>query len=290
MQVEPPRACRRVGREQIERLQREVVEARGLFERERRGGAFGGTHRVGDRAFGVRRGCRLRVVVREIGQRFLAGRREPLDRLGDLAVQARAAGGGRLRVQRLADERVREGIAARDAGRLLHEASGERLVQDVEQAIFRKIGQRLKDRKVEFAAHDRREAEDAVARLTQARKPAADDLADALRNAELLRSSHVLRLVEACQRARLAEMAQHFTDEERIAFGVLGHRACQRSRALAADPAGDELLDMRLAQSAQSDPDDPLVAPQIRQDLGEWMRAAQLGLAVCRHQAQRRLV
>ena len=87
--------------------------------REALGGAGRGAGRVVDGALGVHRAPGLEVVVGDLPEPLVdLVRVQRLDRLADLAMDHGPARRRDLRVQRLADEGVGEGVAARPLARL----------------------------------------------------------------------------------------------------------------------------------------------------------------------------
>ena len=84
-----------------------------------------------------------------------------------------------------------------------------RLVDRVEEKVVRDLAEGLQDVEVELPAEDGGEGERAHARLAQPRHAPEDDVANPLRQAR--------------RQARLVEMAEHLTDEERIPAGALGY-------------------------------------------------------------------
>ena len=96
-------------------------------------------------------GGRLDEVVGQLG---LAARRVALERLADGGVQAGAAGGGQVAVERLADEAVGEAERAGRPRRLLEQLHGERLVEALEEVGAVDARRPLERRELEVAALD----------------------------------------------------------------------------------------------------------------------------------------
>jgi hypothetical protein len=105
-------------------------------------------------------------VVGELGHRGIRVRLEdPLERLADPAVELHAAGAGELRVQGLADERVREAVAPLRVRRLGHDLALDRLLDRVDQLRAGLAVQALEHVEVELAADGRRQRQDLVCLL-----------------------------------------------------------------------------------------------------------------------------
>ena len=147
----------------------------------RGGGPVTGPDRVADRLVDVAAVACLEEVVGELGHVRLGVRGvKSLEHLADLTVEARAAGGCQLFVERLADQRVGERVAAYRARHLRHHAGRHRLLEGFEEAIRREVGETLESVEPELAANHRRGGENAIALRRQVVEAAADHLAHAL--------------------------------------------------------------------------------------------------------------
>ncbi len=144
-----------------------------------RGGPLG----VGDGAVGRPRpgGAEVPCQLREprIGTRLV----DALDRLADPQVRPRAPGRRELALERGAQQRVRERVAAGRARDLHQQRAAHGRVEDVEQLVLGQAGDRLEQVEVEVAADQRGDAEHGAGVLGQPADAGRDHVAHALRHA-----------------------------------------------------------------------------------------------------------
>ena len=153
------------------------------------------------------RGC-LDEVVRQLG---LAGG-GPFERLAHGGVQAGAAGGGQVAVERLADEAVDEAERAGRTRRLLQQLHGERLVEALQEVGTADPGRALERGELELAALDRGHLERIEDLRTQRQQAPADGVAHAVGQRQALAQ----RLVDA---ALGHQQAHDLVGVERVALG-----------------------------------------------------------------------
>ena len=149
-----PAAALGVRERLFERLERHLVQARGLLVGEDAGRALGGALGVLDRLRRAAGRRREREVVRQLGQRRLRRLRfELLERLGHAQVQSRPARGGEAVVERLADQRVGEAAAAVDARHLGDHVRRYALLDHLVDLVLVEIADSLEHLDPELAAH-----------------------------------------------------------------------------------------------------------------------------------------
>ena len=142
---------------QVERVERRLVEARGLLVGEERERAIAGAPGVAQALVEVAAGDGVVRELGEVGSRLVAVER--LERLDRQPVQPDAAGGREPLVERVADEDVGEAKTTAAAGNVGDDAGGHRLVEHVEQLVLRDAGQARERVERELAAEHRREHE-----------------------------------------------------------------------------------------------------------------------------------
>ncbi len=195
---------------------------------------------------------------------------ERLERVGDRAVQPHPPGEAQLLVDRLADERVGEAVAAGPRAVLADELRGGRLLDGLEDVDARERVEALEQGEVEVAPDDGGGLQRAVRAVAQARQAAAEDLAHALRDPRA--------------RARLAEVAHDLLEEERVARGLLVQR---RRELVGAEPAAHELRDVARLEPGERDALVEPLAAEVAERGGERMGARELALAVGADDEQR---
>ncbi len=244
----------------------------------------GGGVLVGELRHAVARGAERdvdrgrRVAARRgrepVGRELAEARRvvpvERLERVGDRAVQPHAPGEAQLLVDRLADERVGEAVAAGPRAVLADELRCGRLLDGLEDVDARERVEALEQGEVEVAPDDGGGLQRAVRAVAQARQAAAEHLAHALRDPRA--------------RARLAEVADDLLEEERVARGLL----VERGRELVgAEPAAHELRDVARLEPGERDALVEPLAAEVAERGGERMGARELALAVGADDEQR---
>ena len=116
-------------------------------------------HGVADRLLG-RGTARQQVVVGKLGEvRFQVPGVQPLEPLGELAVQARTPSRGQVLVDGVADQHVGEAQPSLAIGHVAHEARGHRLLERRDEAVLVQAADRLQRLDVELAPDHRRQAE-----------------------------------------------------------------------------------------------------------------------------------
>ena len=171
---------------QLERLQRQLVQARRLFVREKLERAIAGALRVPEGLVEVSARGSLEEVMGKLGQmRFLILRVERLERLAGASMQLHPPGSRQPFVQGLADERMPEPQASARAWHRRQHTSCDRLVEQVEQFVRGDLGQPLQGIERELAAEHGGEREhDQLHSSDRWPQPPPDHLADALRDPE----------------------------------------------------------------------------------------------------------
>ena len=200
---------RRVGRlAQPLGVERALQLARLVLPCERLRRPVGRLPGVADRGLDAAEMARLEEVVGQLGHVGAQLGAVRLERLGDAAVQPHAPCVAQARVQRLADQRVREGQPVGVVGRR-EQPRGDGAVEHVDDGAPRRLGRVLEQRGPERLAGDRREREDLPRLLAEPRHAPHDDLAHALRDHQLVERPPRI--------ARLGEHAQHLPQEQRVA-------------------------------------------------------------------------
>ncbi len=212
---------------------------------------------------------------------------EVLERVRNLAVQATPPRSGQVDVDRLADERVRERVAAREAVGLDQHAGANGLVERVEQRVGAAagVGHALEQRQGHAGAGHRGDGEDLGGVLGQAHEPPADDLAHALRDPELFQRELAGRGEPL---ARVDDLAQDLADEEWVSARLLVHGARQGPALgveIDVDLERQQILDLVGAQAGQRVTLDPGLAPQVGEHLDQGVRPGQLGVTERAHDA-----
>ena len=184
-----------------------------------------------------------------------------------------------------AHERVGERVPTGRARRLADQAELRRLVERVEQLVARRAARALDRREVERRADHRADREGLVHRVGQPGEPPADDLAHALGDAEVGDRARggPAPVVVLHDRAGLGEVAQHLTDEERVALGLGVQRRGEIPAALGELVTGDvrhEAGDLVLVEALEVEAVDAGLAPEVAEHVRERMAAVEVGVAV----------
>src|SRR5205823_10947339 len=129
---------------------------------------------------------------------------------------------------------------------------------------------------LELAADGGRKLEQVDRPRRESGEPLADDLAHALRRAEVRRRpGEAQRAVDELDGVGLDERAPELADEERVAPGELADRLRELGRPgarLAARGAPDELGHLLAREAAEPHADDVVAPSQVRERLGERLR------------------
>ncbi len=207
-----------------------------------------------------------------------------LERERDAVVQARPASRTESLVQRLVDQCVDEPEAADSPGRLVQQRRGDRSLQPIEQLALRRPRQPHEQRELERAADHGRKRQDLTRLVPEPVDTAADDVADALRQAQRLGTVDApplgRRVVE--QSPGFDEAAKDFADEERVAVGLARDFTRQHQPARIQLVAGGRrhyLGHLGRAEAFERDPLDALDAPQIGQHRAQRVILAQIRVA-----------
>ena len=168
---------------------------------------------------------------------------ERLELFHDQPVRMDATHGGEPLVDGVSDEDVREAKVTRRAGNIRNHASGHRLIEYLEQLIFRHAGDTSERLECELLAEHRRDLEHAVALLGQVGESAGDDVADALRDGDPSSRARPQPLDR--------EQAHRLADEERIPLGLLVQRLRELRRSELRGGQLDVLGDFLLAQPVE---------------------------------------
>jgi hypothetical protein len=213
-------------------------------------------------------------------------------RLGDAAVQTGAARRAQRVVQRVVDQVVRERERACLLGALEHQRRLDRPVQHVDEPVLVRVHDAHEQLEVEVAADDGGARQHVPAVLAEALDPPVDDLAHALRQAQRVELADELPAAvrRPHDRTRLREVAQDLAHEERVAVGLSRDLARERQPRRVQLVTGRVLHqrdDRGLAQTAQGQPPDALLAAQVGEDIHERVIARDVAVAVGRHDEQR---
>jgi hypothetical protein len=261
--------------------------ARSLLVGEQAGGAGAGPARVVDRLVHVPRLRRLEEVVGQLAQ-VLVGvvAVQLLEHLGGEPVQRQAPACGEPAVEGLADDRVREPVAADLAGRYLHDPRADRLLEELDRGLPRHARDSGEGLEPELASDDGGDRQEAARLLGKLRDAPVDDLAHPLGDPELLDPPRVTHpatgaLVEG---AALHEVAQHLLHEVRVPLGLAVDRLHQRQLVRARELLLGDLLEHRPhlldAEPAQQDALVGVLAAQRGEHLGQRVVAVEVGVAV----------
>jgi hypothetical protein len=208
-----------VDRQRGGHVERALVQARGLLVGELHDGPLRRARRVVDRALGATLGRRLQVVMRDHGEVLLeVVAVRLLQRLGDDAVQPRAARGAEALQQRVAHERVRELVAAGVAAGV-DDPAAQRHLEPLEHR-FGRLAQHAREWvQAELAAdHGGGTERFQHDRLQRVQAP-ADRVAHAIGQRQ--RTVGGAAVVQASLRG---EQLHELVDEERVARARLVHR------------------------------------------------------------------
>ena len=213
-----------------------------------------------------------------------------LERLADAPVQPHAPRAAELLVERLADQRVREGEAARGARNFGEDPRAARLVERVEQRVARKARRRPRARAARTRARS-------PPRRAAPRSPSPRGARDAGRSPRArLRGCRAPRAARSRPAAALAAQRADSTrwrSTSSAKNGLPSVSACEHAHealgCLVLRARGDHAAPSSAGiEAAQQHPLDARLAPQVSQQLGERMRAREIGLAVGAEQEQRR--
>ena len=229
-----------------ERLQCEPVEIGGLLvgERVQRAlsaalGVVDGFGRVAERRGGEE-------MVGELGQvRLDRAAVDLLERLADGPVTTHPLLVVHVGEQRVADQAMLEAVLAERAGQSRDETHGGGLVERVDDAVASERRRALECRDGERAADDRGQFERLHAAVAEWFQAAADRLADAVRQRQL-----VGRIVEP---ALGGQQREHLADEERVALGRRVDRLHERGSRLDAARLLDQPADVLAPETAEQD-------------------------------------
>ena len=166
---------------------------------------------------------------------------------------------------------------------LLDHAAADRLVEGGEQLRLLQAGRAADDVELELGPGGRSQLEQVGRARRQAREPLADDLANALRGAELgQRPRQVDRSVDDLDPPGLDQRAPQLADQERVALGEVADRPGQlggpRAGIGARGPA-HELGDLLGGQAGEPQPHDVVRPAQVGERLRERLRHVGLGVA-----------
>ena len=185
---------------------------------------------------------RLDEVVRQLG---LAGG-GPFERLAHGGVQAGAAGGGQVAVERLADEAVDEAERAGRPRGLLQQLHRERLVEALQEIGTADPRRALERRELELAALDRGHLERFEDLRAQRQKAPADGVAHAVGQRQALAQ----RLVDA---ALGHQQAHDLVGVERVALGQRVQRVHELLGGVSAAAVDDQRAQVVVLEPAEVD-------------------------------------
>jgi hypothetical protein len=130
--------------------------------------------------------------------------------------------------------------------------SAHRRVERVDERVLAELAQALQHVKLELLPENRRHDQQALGVVPEPRNTLTDDIFDAVGHRESPRRIARLQLcARGGDRAGLREVAQHFHDEERVAFGARIHQLSQLVRGSCADVNADELRHRRRIQRCE---------------------------------------
>ena len=262
---------------QLERLQRQLVQARRLFVREKLERAIAGALRVPESLVEVSARGSLEEVMGKLGQmRFLILRVERLERLAGASMQLHPPGSRQPFVKGLADQRMPEPQASPRAWHRRQHTSCDRLVEQVEQFVRGDLGQPLQGIERELAAEHGGEREHDHALLGQAPQPPPDHLANALRDPECPE----LAGIDVGDMSIRCEQAHDLGDEERVASRLCMDRRAQPCGRGRAGSELDILRDVLFGQSTELDASRDLLPRQLRERRRERIAHGRVDVAV----------
>jgi hypothetical protein len=240
------------------------------------GGALAPVHRPG-------RGAsrhRLEEVMGDLRRRHIrASCVVGLERLAGAAVQPHPPRDRKLLVERLLDQRVREGEAAATAGRRHDHARRERLSQGFEQRLARRSRERLEHRHIEAPARHGRRAQGFVARRGETIESPSDGVADAFRQRQRRQ-----RLRSRVESALVDEQPDHLGHEERIAAGALDERRGHLGPERRSRDRRDELRHCVRIEAAELEALHVLPARESTEESRERPVASHFDIAIATHQ------
>ena len=240
---------------------------------------------VGAAAGGEREVDRARRALDRGGAREVAGElRQPRveivlvageDRLADPRVQPRAAQGGEAVVERGADERVGERVAADAAGDLAQHAGAHRLVERGDEVVPGQRAERLEQPEVELAADHRRDLDRLARRRRQPPDPPRGHLSHAVGHPGLLEVDGALEAARA-----LAQVAHDLLDEERVALGLPVQRRDEVGGRRGGAVRLHQRRDLAGLEAVELEVGEDVLAPQRGDQLRERVALLELGVAV----------
>ena len=262
-------------------LERDAEALRRGVEVESLGGRPRGAHVVLDAALDAAERGGRGEVVREVGDR---ARARALERLAHAQMELRPAHRRQRVVERAADELVSEPVGQAARGQLLDHAARDRLLQRRQQVGVGHLAQHVE---LELGARRGRQLQQVGGGRPQARQPARDHLAHALRRRELLeRAGEPDAAAPDLDASAVDQAAPQLADEERVAAGHVGDRRCQLGHGLVAGYAAHQLGDVVAGQAAEAQPHDVVGAAQVREHLRQRVGHVGLGVAEGRDQQQ----
>ena len=87
-------------------------------------------------------------------------------------------------------------------------------------------------------------------------------------------------LRQARRQARFVEMAEHLSDEERIAAGALGDLLCEARRHIGRAERRRQPANLARLQAREGHPRHRRLAAQVGEELAEWMSRRHLAFAI----------
>ena len=204
--------------------------------------------------------------------------------LGDAQVGTPPPRRAQLLVQRVLDQRVREGELVTAAGDGAHERRGVRRLERDEHRLLvgsRHVGEQPEP---EVASHHRRELQDALDVGAEPGDAVLHDLAHRRRQPDRADVTHDHPApVLAPDRARLREIAQALGHEERVPVGLAHERVAQFQAAgaeLVPGAALEQGQQRVSVEARQRDALDAGLAVERHQDVGEHVLVRHVGVAV----------
>ena len=163
------------------------------------------------------------------------------------------------------------------------EAGPFRPLEQVEEVVGRLVDGRSKQVEVPLGPDDRRQTEDTFGVGTEPHHAAADDLTDAVGQADLVDARRPRAVVCARGGPALGQVLHDLPREERVAVRLPVQRLDERQPRLAEVVAGGrnhELGQLGVVESRQGQPVDAGLAPQRGQHVRQRAVGADLGVAV----------
>ena len=221
-----------------------------------------------------------------VGELADAGPRMPggegLEPFRDGVVRSGSAGGREPLVEGVLDERVRERVPPDPVGRAQHRGI-DRPVTQVDDRVLIVCGDQGEEGGVEVAADHRRLGEEPFRVPTERGDPPPDHLSHAHRQTEVVD----IRLGDPpagripADRARVDEVANDLHREERVAVRLREDGITQRDPVLVHLVTRHPLQEgqeVQIVEAVQGDPVGPAMTVQGREELGDGMIGADLGV------------